>query len=112
MDLRLSIDVVDRLPVLTLSGAVDLATLPVLQGGLLRLLVDHRGQRVAVDVDGVDALDDTGLGVLLGAAGRARQAGGDLVIVCANERLRTRFAVTGLDRAVSVTGGIAELLTS
>jgi len=112
VDLRLSIDVVDRLPVLTLSGTVDLATLPELQGGLLRLLADHHGRRVAVDLDGVDALDDTALGVLLGAAGRARQAGGDVAIVCANERLRTRLAVTGLDRAVSVTGGIAELLTS
>ena len=62
-------------------------------------LADHAGRTVAVDLDGVDALDDTGLGVLLGAAGRARQAGGDLVVVCASEHLRARFTLTGLDRA-------------
>ena len=112
VDLRLSLDVVDGLPVLALSGTVDLATVPILQDGLVRLLADHPGARVAVDLDGVDAIDDTALGVLLGAAGRGRQAGGDLVIVCASERLRSRFAVTGLDRAVSIAGGIAELLTA
>ena len=74
------------LPVLTLSGSVDLATLPRLQDGLLRLAAEHPGERVAVDLDGVDVLDDTALGVLLGAAGRARQHGGDLIVVCAAER--------------------------
>lgn len=111
MELRASVDVVDSLPVLVLSGSLDLATLPHLHDALLRLVVDHPGQRVAVDLDGVDALDDTALGVLLGAAGRTRQAGGDLVIVCTSDGLRERFAVSGLDRAIGVAGGIAELLT-
>jgi len=53
----------------------------------------------------IDAVDR------LGAAGRARQAGGELV-VCASERFRTRFAVTGLDRAVTVAAGLAEVLTA
>ena len=69
-------------------------------------------RRVAVDLDGVDALDDTALGVLLGAAGRGRQAGGDLAIVCASERLRGRFAVTGLDRAVSSPAASPNVLTT
>ena len=81
------IDVVGALPVLTLSGSVDLATLPRLQDGLLAAWPPTTpAQRVAVDLDGVDVLDDTALGVLLGAAGRARQAGGDLIVVCAAER--------------------------
>ena len=112
MDLRTRIDVVGSVPVLALSGSVDLATLPRLQDGLLRLASEHPGERLVVDLDGVDVLDDTALGVLLGAAGRARQAGGELIVVCATERLRQRFAVTGLDRAVDVVGGLAELLAS
>ena len=70
-----------RCPCSRCPGSVDLATLPQLGDALFRLVADHPGQRVAVDLDGVDVLDDTGLGVLLGAAGRARQAGGDLVVV-------------------------------
>jgi anti-sigma B factor antagonist len=102
MDLRARYDLVGSLPVVSLSGSVDMSTLPVLGDALLRLVTEHPGVVVAVDLDGIDVLDDTGLGVLLGAAGRARQAGGDLVIVTANERLRARFATTGLERAVEV----------
>ena len=43
VDLRPSLDVVDGLPVLALSGTVDLATVPILQDGLVRLLADHPG---------------------------------------------------------------------
>jgi anti-sigma B factor antagonist len=57
---------------------------------------------VIVDLDGISALDDTGLGVLLGAAGRAREAGGDLALVATAPRLRERFDVTGLSRAIDV----------
>ena len=112
VDLRLSIDVVDRLPVLTLSGAVDLATVPVLQGGLLRLLADHPAS-ASPSISTAWTRSTTPGSACCSAppAGPARPAA-IWSIVCANERLRTRFAVTGLDRAVSVTGGIAELLTS
>ncbi len=66
-----------------------------------------RSETVAVDLDAVDALDDIGLGILLGAAGRARRGSGDVVIVCGNAALREQFAVTGLDRAISVTPSLA-----
>ena len=107
MDLRAHHDVVGDLPVVALSGTVDMATLPQLANALFRVVVDHLGQRVAVDLDGVDALDDTGLGMLLGTAGRARQGGGDLVVVVTDPQLRARFAVTGFDRAVDVVDRLA-----
>ena len=107
MDLRARHDVVATVPVVALSGSVDLATVPQLATALYRLVGDHPARRVAVDLDGVDVLDDTGLGVLLGAAGRARQAGGELVVVVSDERLRARFATTGFDRAVDVVDRLA-----
>ena len=90
------------LPVLQIRGEVDLATLPLLRDQLTRAIAAHHGRTVAVDVDGLIALDDTGMGMLLGAAGRAREHGGDVVLVCSDARLRQRFAVTGLDRALQV----------
>ena len=44
---------------------------------------------------------------LLGAAGRAREHGGDLLLVCNSERLRSRFSLTGLDRAMVVQARVA-----
>lgn len=89
-------------PVLQVSGEIDLATLPYFRDQLVRAVGQHHGGTLTVDLDGVTALDDTGFGMLLGAAGRAREQGGDLVIVCTNERLCARLAITGLDRAITV----------
>lgn len=89
-------------PLLHLSGEVDLATLPQLHDHLHRLVNRHPGEVVYVDLDGLVALDDTGMGMLLGAAGLARSLSGDVVLVCTAERLLARFALCGLDRAVAV----------
>jgi anti-sigma B factor antagonist len=88
--------------VVAVSGEVDLATIPQLHDVLTKALTQHSGRTLVVDLDGVTLLDDTGLGVLLGAAGSARQAGGDLVIVCNHRRLRERFDATGFSRAIEV----------
>ena len=90
------------MPVLALDGDIDLATLPVFRDHLARFVAEHPGQVVAVDIESVGTLDDSGLGALLGAAGRARHGGGDLVVVCASDRLRERFAITRLDWAIEV----------
>ena len=94
-------------PVLHLSGEIDLSTIPLLHDQLGRAMALHPGTTLYVDLDGVVALDDTGLGVLLGAAGRAREQAGEVVLVCTTERLLARFAQTRLDRAMSVVPRVA-----
>ncbi len=88
--------------VVTLDGVVDVASLPALHDHLLRATRDHGGGELVVDLDAVEAIDDSGLGLLLGAAGRCRAAGGELVVVVSSDRMRERFSLTGLDRAVEV----------
>lgn len=102
MELVCSLTVLGDLPVLQASGEIDLATLPYFHDQLNRAISLHVGAEVFVDLDGVTALDDTGIGMLLGAAGRAREHGGDLLLVCNSDRLRSRFSLTGLDRAMVV----------
>lgn len=102
MDLLARHDVVGTVPVVSFEGVVDLSSVPVLHEHLRRAIDGHPGSTVAVDLDGVTALDDCGLGILLGAAGRARERDGDLVVVASTARLRDRFSTTGLDRAVQV----------
>lgn len=106
MELLCRLTIVGVSPVLHVSGEIDLATLPSFRDHLTRAIGQHVGSTIVVDLDGVTALDDTGLGMLLGAAGRAREGGGDLVVVATNERLLQRFALTGLDRAVAVRGAL------
>jgi anti-sigma B factor antagonist len=89
-------------PTLVVEGVLDLASVAELRDALTRLVRDHPQRLVVVDLDGVTAIDDVGLGVLLGASGRARADGGELEIVCTREALRGHLALTRLDQAVTV----------
>jgi anti-anti-sigma factor len=106
MDLVCRTAILHGVPVLQLSGEVDLSTVPALHDAVRRLVDDHQGHVVAIDLDGVHAIDDAGLGIVLGGAGRAREASGDLVVVTTSERLRRRFAATRFDRALDVRSSI------
>ena len=108
MDLAITEATVAGQLVLSASGEIDMATLPQLHSALGRAVSVNPGRVVVVDVDGVSACDDTALGVVLGAAGRARDFGGDIVIVCSAGLLRDRLARTGFDRAVNVSSSLAE----
>jgi anti-sigma B factor antagonist len=107
MDLHGALTLIGSTPVVVLSGVVDLGTVPVLRDVLARAIDRHPGSSVTVDLDGVMALDDTGIGVLLGAAGRAREAGGDLTIVTSSEAILAKLALTGADRAIDVRARVA-----
>ena len=106
MNLSTSTTVVDGEVVISLSGRVDLATIPSLHDALSKALAYHPGRGLIVDLDGVTVLEDLGLGLLLGAAGSARQAGADLAVICSDVRLRERLDVTGFSRAVDVIEGM------
>ena len=93
--------------VLVVEGDVDLATVPRFLDALTRLVADAGDSTAVVDLDAAGTVDDTALGLLLGAAGRARVAGGDLAVVCTEPRLRRRLADNGFDRAVSVVSSIS-----
>jgi len=94
---------------LIVEGEVDMSTVPQLQDSLTRLVSESRGQTSVVDLDGVTLLDDMALGILLGAAGRARSSGGELIVVCTSEKFRLRFAETRFDQAVHIRSTIADV---
>ncbi len=106
MDLRITTAVVGDVPTVAADGVVDMASVAVFRDALLSAIHANRGALVLADLDGVAALDDAGLGVLLGAAAAARQAGGDLEIVCNDDRLRIRLERTRLDRAITIRASI------
>jgi anti-sigma B factor antagonist len=102
-----SVDSVGGSIVVAVDGVVDLAAIGHLHDVLARTVRQHPAVTVLVDLDAVSVLDDTGLGVLLGAAAAARTAGGDLEVVCTRAALGERLQLTGFDRAVRVRTSIA-----
>ena len=101
MDLGLDVTERDGWAVLAVSGEVDVATVPRLREQL-HGLVAQGSNRIIVDLDGVDFLDSTGLGVLVGALKRVRSNDGELSLVCTQPRIRKVFEVTGLTKVFSL----------
>lgn len=64
---------VDDIRIITVTGEIDATTAPRLEAALGST---ERGGRIVLDLSGLELLDSTGLGVLIRAGRRLREAGG------------------------------------
>lgn len=101
MDLRLDVSEQGGWSVLQVGGEVDVATAPRLREQLIDLVNDQRFS-IVVDLEGVDFIDSTGLGVLIGARKRVRLHDGDVRLVCTEPRIVKVFEITGLDQVFQI----------
>lgn len=108
MELGLQVDE-SRSPytVLSLKGEIDVYTAPRLREKLVELVSDGHRQIVA-DLEGVDFLDSTGLGVLVGGLKRLRSFEGDLTLVCTQARILKVFEITGLTTVFKISNSVDE----
>jgi anti-sigma B factor antagonist len=72
----------------------------------LHAALSARSGRLVVDLAGVELLDVTGLGVLVGAHRRARLEGRELVLRAPRPRVRRLLKVTRLDRVITIEAPI------
>ena len=86
---------------LAVRGEVDVYTAPRLREKLVELVAQGR-YRIVVDLEGVDFLDSTGLGVLVGGLKRLRSHHGDMVLVCTHQRVLKVFEITGLTKVFAI----------
>jgi anti-sigma B factor antagonist len=101
MELSLATRTVAEHTVLEVGGEVDVYTAPRLRERLVEL-VDAGARNVVVDLGGVEFLDSTGLGVLVGAMKRLRVAHGRFGLVCSKEALLKIFRITALDQVFPI----------
>lgn len=89
----------DGVAVLALGGKVNMVTASLLRRRLT-WLVDEGYPRIVVDLAGVDFIDSSGLGALIGGLKSTRQAGGDLRIANPGEQVRLVLRLTGMERVL------------
>ena len=88
-------------PILAVSGEVDVYSAPALKDRIAELI--QSGQTtLIVDLSEVAFLDSTGLGALVEARAETTEAGGSLPIVCSQERILKLFTITGLDGVFTI----------
>ncbi len=93
--------------IVTPAGELDIATAPQLRECLLAFLPARPA--LVVDLNQVSFCDATGLGVLAGAANRARASGTSLHLVCSRTDIRRLFELTGLTRRLPLARTLDEV---
>ena len=88
--------------VLRVQGEVDVYTSPALRDELYRL-VDGGAKRVTLDFSGMDFIDSSGLGVLVGALKRIRERDGDLELRSLQPSARKVLEITGLTQVFTIS---------
>ncbi len=111
MELDIPDQNVDGWTVVAASGEIDVVAAPELREQLVQLISDGTTKMV-IDIENVDFIDSTGLGVLVGAIRRARSAGGDVRLVCTNSRLLKVFDVTGLDEIFTIEATVDDAVAA
>ncbi len=97
--------------IIEVGGEVDVYTAPRLREAIVAA-IDAGHTRLVVDVEKVEFLDSTGLGVLVGALKKVRADGGTLDIVCTQERILKIFDITGLDKVFGLHTSVAEAIAA
>lgn len=111
MDLSLSTYARDAHMVVEVAGEIDVYTAPRLREQLVELSAEGH-HHLVIDLEGVEFLDSTGLGVLVGGLKRVRAHEGSLQIVCTRDRLLKIFRITGLNKVFPIHDGVANAVAA
>ena len=111
MDLTLSTREADGTTVVAVGGEIDVYTAPRLRDKFTEL-VAAGSYDIIVDMQNVEFLDSTGLGVLVGALKRVRTHNGSLHLVCSQERVLKVFRITGLTKVFAIHDTVEQALAA
>ncbi len=109
MDLTLQTREESGRTVVAVGGEIDVYTAPKLRDKISEVVAAGRHELV-VDLEQVEFLDSTGLGVLVGGLKKVRAEDGSLSLVCSQERLLKIFRITGLAKVFTIHGSVEDAL--
>jgi anti-sigma B factor antagonist len=111
VDLSLSTRSEGDRTIVEVGGEIDVYTAPRLREQLVDLVADGK-YHLIVDMERVDFLDSTGLGVLVGGLKRVRAHDGSLRLVCTQERILKIFRITGLTKVFPIHATVDEAVSA
>ena len=109
VDLKLGHSNKDGIEVVDVEGEIDVYTAPRLRELLIEL-VNTGFYQLVVNMEKVEFLDSTGLGVLVGGLKRVRAHDGSLDLVCTQERILKIFRITGLTKVFGIHDSVDEAI--
>lgn len=105
MNLQIDIEQeVDR-TVLFLTGEIDIYTAPKLKEQMVPI-VEVKNSVTEVDMEEVNYMDSTGIGVFINALKVAKQSESQFRLINLQERVLRLFSITGLDEVLEIKSSI------
>ncbi len=101
MELSLATRLQGDRAVIEVAGEVDVYSAPQLRERIGEL-VEQGHQHLVVDLQRVEFMDSTGLGVLVGGLKKVRAHQGSLNLVCTQDHLLKIFRITGLSKVFAL----------
>jgi anti-sigma B factor antagonist len=111
VDLKLDHHNKDGIEIVDVEGEIDVYTAPRLREMLIDLVTNGNHQ-IVVNMEKVEFLDSTGLGVLVGGLKRVRAHDGSLDLVCTQERILKIFRITGLTKVFGIHATVDDAIAS
>ena len=93
--------VAGNIPVLRLSGELDLNSVPDVRRSI-RALIDEGLVNFIINLSELDFIDSSGLGVLVGGLARIREKQGEIKLACSNRRILRVFEMTRLTQLFDI----------
>jgi len=111
VDLTLTTREVDGHTLVAVGGEIDVYTAPKLRDKISEL-VAAGNHSLIIDMEKVDFLDSTGLGVLVGGLKKVRAQDGTMSLICNQDRLLKIFRITGLAKVFTIYTSEQDALAS
>jgi stage II sporulation protein AA (anti-sigma F factor antagonist) len=89
--------------IIYLSGEIDHHSAREIRDGIDRLIISHRPKTFILDLEGIDFMDSSGLGLVLGRFKKIKETGGDMYIANADNRTMKILKMSGVDKLIKCT---------
>lgn len=89
--------------IIYLSGEIDHHSAREIREGVDRLIITHRPKTFIFDLMGVDFMDSSGLGLVLGRYRKIKELGSEMFLANAGERTMKILKMAGVDKIIKNT---------
>ena len=87
-----------------LTGEIDHHSAVWVRGDIDDMITLYSPRRMVLELAGIDFMDSSGLGLIMGRYAKMKAIGGELIIRGPGERMLKIIRLAGLDRIVTIEG--------
>ena len=91
-----------------INGEIDHYCAVWVRGEIDEMIAKHRPKKLVLVLSGIDFMDSSGIGLVMGRYARMQSIGGKLAVKNPSERVERILRLAGIERIVNIEKGEAE----